>query len=487
LGIDYQRLTPARNESAETVAGTWNSLGDILAGTAPSVTTSLADQASALIENLSVFLQDTWAVSPRLTVTYGLRWEVTPAPAIRAPEGAYPTASATGTPFAGSSNATGLTPLTQPLWPTRYSQFAPRAGAAFRLTDTSVIRAGWGIFYDLGFSTALDPINGFPFNRWQFSAGQAAPPSAGLPAFGTRVALGLKLPYTAEWNVAYERMFGLRNTVSAAYVGSSGHRLLRYEGPLEPGTREAQYVVATNGGGSDYQGLQLQYRRRLTQGLQGTAAYTWAHSIDNGSWDSGVYLAEPGVALPADRASSSFDVRHNWNAGLVYSLGRWQWSAMLRARTGFPIDVQTTEDFLGFGFDDITRPDLVPGVPLWIPGNTIGGRVLNPAAFAIPTGLQGNLGRNAITGGGMSQVDLAMQRTIPLSDSAHLELRVEAYNAWNHPNPADPVRFLDNPLFGAPISMLDLMLGTGTARSGLTPAFQIGGPRSVQASLRLRF
>jgi len=87
----------------------------------------------------------------------------------------------------------------------------------------------------------------------------------------------------------------------------------------------------------------------------------------------------------------------------------------------------------------------------------------------------------------MSQVDLAMQRTIPLSDSAHLELRVEAYNAWNHPNPADPVRFLDNPLFGAPISMLDLMLGTGTARSGLTPAFQIGGPRSVQASLRLRF
>jgi hypothetical protein len=172
---------------------------------------------------------------------------------------------------------------------------------------------------------------------------------------------------------------------------------------------------------------------------------------------------------------------------LTWSIGRWQASAMLRARTGFPIDVQTTENFLGFGFDDVTRPDLVPGVPLWIPGQTIGGRRLNPAAFSIPAGIQGDLGRDAIAGAGMSQIDLAVERTVPVTDSVHLELRVEAYNALNHPNPADPVRFLDNPLFGTPVSMLNLMLGNGTARSGLTPAFQIGGSRSLQLSVRLRF
>jgi hypothetical protein len=64
---------------------------------------------------------------------------------------------------------------------------------------------------------------------------------------------------------------------------------------------------------------------------------------------------------------------------------------------------------------------------------------------------------------------------------------MEAYNALNRANPADPVRFLDSPYFGRPLSMLNLMLGSGSARSGLTPAFQIGGPRSLQFSLCLRF
>src|SRR5262249_43415449 len=111
-------------------------------------------------------------------------------------------------------------------------------------------------YYDLGFSTALDPINGFPFNRWQFG-GTNTPGGAGAAgaAYGARVAPDLTLPYVYEWNVAYERMFGLRNVVSLSYVGSSGNRLLRYEGILQPGTRLAQYAVATNHGESHSDGL----------------------------------------------------------------------------------------------------------------------------------------------------------------------------------------------------------------------------------------
>ena len=87
----------------------------------------------------------------------------------------------------------------------------------------------------------------------------------------------------------------------------------------------------------------------------------------------------------------------------------------------------------------------------------------------------------------MSQLDVALERRFPIAKTASLDLRVEAYNALNHPNVADPVRYLDNPLFGAPVSMLNLMLGSGSARSGLTPAFQIGGPRTLQVQLRFRF
>jgi hypothetical protein len=180
-------------------------------------------------------------------------------------------------------------------------------------------------------------------------------------------------------------------------------------------------------------------------------------------------------------------VRHNFTAAASYSARGWEVGAILRARAGFPIDVLTAQNFLGLGFDNVTRPDLVPGVPLWLPANVIGGRMLNPAAFAVPAGIQGNLGRNAIAGAGMAQLDVALERRFRVSEAASLNLRVEAYNALNVANPADPVRFLDSPYFGAPVSMLNSMLGSGGARSGLTPAFQPGGPRSIEISLRLRF
>lgn len=162
-------------------------------------------------------------------------------------------------------------------------------------------------------------------------------------------------------------------------------------------------------------------------------------------------------------------------------------SSMVHARSGFPIDVVTTENLLGLGFDDFVRPNRVGGVPLWIPDSAIGGRRLNPAAFAVAPGLQGSLGRNAIPGFGMAQLDASLDRALPLSSSANLHIRLDAFNLFNHGNPADPVRFLDNSLFGRPASMLDLMLGTGTARSGVAPAFQIGGPRALQATIRLQF
>jgi len=510
LGADYERMTPTRESAALAVTGTWNSLSEVLAGRQPTIATTRADQASGIIETLSLFAQDTWKVSRRLTLTYGLRWELTPPPAVREPSAlsAPQAGGAIGSPSSPSppgvlfppvpvptlpGPALPSTPPAQALWKTSHTQFAPRLGGALRLDSRSVLRAGFGLFYDLGFSIALDPINGFPFNRWQFSAVGAAP-TATDTALGARVAPGLALPYVWQWNTAYERAFGLRDIISISYVGSAGHRLLRREGVLQPNSRLAQSSVATNHGWSKYQGLEVQYRRRFGRGLQGTAAYSWAHAIDNGSWDSGLYLSDPRLPRTSDRGSSSFDVRHNFTAGFSFAppwsswLGRnWELSGMLRARSGFPIDPMTSENLLGLGFDDITRPDLLPGVPIWLNDSTIGGRRLNPAAFVTPAGLQGDLGRNAITGAGMVQLDMAVERVVPVWRGANLALRVEAFNALNHPNAADPARFLDSPFFGRPVSMLNSMLGTGSARSGLTPAFQIGGPRSLQVTLRLRF
>jgi hypothetical protein len=157
----------------------------------------------------------------------------------------------------------------------------------------------------------------------------------------------------------------------------------------------------------------------------------------------------------------------------------------VRARTGFPIDVLAGENSFGFGFDNAPRPDLAPGVPVWIADPGVpGGRRLNRAAFALPSdAVTGNLGRNAIRGAGLAQVDLGVERRFDLSDSSSLRVGVRAYNATWARAFGDPVRVLASPLFGQPVSMSSLMFGTGRPISGITPAFQAGGPRTVEVSV----
>ena len=131
---------------------------------------------------------------------------------------------------------------------------------------------------------------------------------------------------------------------------------------------------------------------------------------------------------------------------------------------------------------------LAAGIPLWVFDSSVpAGRRLNPAAFLPISPVQGNLGRNAISGFGASQLDLSLHRTFRLGEKSSVRIGAEAFNILNQPAFADPVRFLTSPLFGQSTSMLNLMLGNGTPGTGLTPAFQAGGPRSLQIVLRFRF
>jgi hypothetical protein len=87
----------------------------------------------------------------------------------------------------------------------------------------------------------------------------------------------------------------------------------------------------------------------------------------------------------------------------------------------------------------------------------------------------------------MTQLDLALRREFFHDDRRSLQLRFDAYNACNHPNFADPIRYLSSPLFGQSASMLNMMLGTGSPGSGLAPLFQAGGSRSLQVAIRVQF
>ncbi len=490
LGVDYRRITALRRDVSGTLAVIADQVTDLASSRNVWSGTENAVSSEAQVQELSLWLQDTWQATKRLTLAAGMRWEFSPAPIPKTPVFVYdPQAQQLDT-------VTGA-----PLWHTSYRDFAPRFGLAWRITGDgrTVLRAGGGLYYDSSMSIATDILNGGPLNITHFTSLSHAPFSSQL-SYGFMP--GLALPEVAQWNVSLERGLGQSNTLSIGYVGTSGRGLLRRElgGPADSTT---SYTALTNDNGrSDYDGLQVQYQRRLQGGVEAQVSYTWSHSLDNDSSDSFLMWAGPGSPASLDRASSDFDLRHSFTGSLTYQLprtwrlrsasrilGGWQTAGIVRVRSGFPITIQQSEDYNGISLTDAFRPNLVFGQPLWFGDpNSPGHRRLNPFAFATtPAGQQGNLGRNAIAGYGMWQTDLSLAREFRVADRASVQIRLEAFNALNHPNFADPVKFMDSPLFGQSASMLNMELGTGSPGSGLSPILQSGGARAFQFSLRFHF
>ena len=486
FGADYRRMVPIRRDATgvfSAIADDITSLTDkrnLWLGSTPAVSTATE------VTELSLWAQDTWQISPRFLITPGLRWELNPSP--EASPSTYFLDPQTGTFFDRNHS---------PLWPVRYANFAPRLGLAWRVRKSggTVIRAGGGLFYDSSLSIATDLINGGPFNITQFTNGVHGIVSSLLSyAFSPN----LQLPRLTEWNITLDQALGSHDLLSIGYVGSTGRRLFRREVGGPGNTPTTLFALTTNNGVSKYHGLQLQYRRKVLQGLQSLVSYSWSHSLDNDSSDA--FLMWAGAGTTTDRASSDFDLRHSLTAALTYELplrsagisrwlGGWAIDSMVRARSGFPLSVMVNEQYQGIALANAFRPDRILAQPIWLDDSSApGGKRLNRAAFqAAPDGTQGSLGRNSIAGFGMGQVDLALRREFRFHDRKVVQLRLEAFNVLNQANFADPVRYLSSAVFGQSTSMLNLMLGTGSPGSGLSPILQSGGPRSLQATVRFRF
>jgi hypothetical protein len=242
------------------------------------------------------------------------------------------------------------------------------------------------------------------------------------------------------------------------------------------------------------------FTRRLTRGVEGHVSYAWGHAIDTDSGESVVpHLPLSAASVATERGSSDYDRRHVMRATLSCvppSPRGPAWLAMLGAdwrldligtvQSGAPITVTATRD-LGFG-SYLVRPDLVPGVPVWVAdAASPGGRRLNPDAFVLPTDArQGTLGRNALLAPALRQVDLTLTRSLRVGASLKAQLRLESFNVFNVPNFGAPFAQLGTAGFGRPYESWADALGTGTlSQGGLAPVQQAGAPRSVQIGVRL--
>jgi hypothetical protein len=409
-----------------------------------------------------------------------------------------------------------IAPQGTPLWDATKHNFAPRLGVAWLPTPNLVVRAGAGIFYDLGYSTVASGMSTWPYQRSKAvlnttfpmsTADLTPPPFSTAPPAAYMVVMDPNhvLPRTYQWNAAIERSVGKATSTTVTYIGAAGRKLLRrdYYSSPNPGI-SGPFDVIRNGASSSYQALQAQFRRRFSRGLQALLSYTWAHSIDDVSSGANILNVPPGVTALSNRGSSDYDIRQTFSGAISYDIpsprgsvakaiaGNWSVDSIVYVRTAPPVNVTTGANPFPISVpaaSSVQRPDLVPGVPVWIADpNVADGKRINPAAFSRPVGtLQGNLGRNALRGFGASQVDLSLRRQFKLYERLSLQARADFFNIFNHPNFGPPTNYMTSPLFGQATQMLGSSLGSGGDSGGLNPLFQIGGPRSVQLALKLVF
>jgi hypothetical protein len=536
LGVDYRRLSPLLSQNDYFLGTTFLSVASAASLTPLLTQVNVNEPVTILFHNLGAYVQDTWRPLQRLSLNYGLRWDVDFAPSTaHGPD--FPALVNVGDP-----NTLGLASVGAPVFQTSYRNFAPRIGASYVVLSKpkyhTILKGGFGVFYDLATTQAGDLLSRapvFPFGssklcvRSSCGASLTFPlPSALLqPApivlSPTQDLLGfdpnIHLPYTLQWNIALEQSLGENEVVSASYVGAVGRRLITEIDELAPPNSSRAALIIGNHATSDYHALQLQFRRGLSHNLQALASYSWSHSIDTASASTenlqNFFVA--GLNPAFARGSSDFDVRHTFSAGLTYQVPSrvsnptlkaiaegWSFDSMIQGRSATPVDVTDSNLSVLLGSTlsaAALRPDLVTGQPLYLTGAACalpcpGGKALNPAAFVDPptdpiTGLplrEGDLARNALRGFGAFQWDSALTRTFALREKLHLLFRAEFFNVLNRPNFANPISDLASPFFGHSIQTLNQGLsGATSSTGGFSPLYQIGGPRSGQLAVKLLF
>ena len=510
FGIDYRRITSSTGQFAYEQQAQFQTLSNVLANNMPRLTViSRNNDVQMAFTNLSIFAQDTWKATRRLTITYGLRWEYNSAPS--SPNGTLP---ATVTQIDNIATMT-VAPLGTPLWDPKKANFAPRLGIAWQPRPDLVLRAGAGIFYDLGYAAVEDGDGGWPWMQqktltnlsFPVSAAAAAAPifSTALPAaYVSAVDPNHVLPRTYEWNASIEKSFATADVVTMTYAGAGARKLMRQDFYIAPNPNFSGEVdLARNGASANYSALQAQFRHRFARRLQALLSYTWSHAIDNVSSDSYFVNVPPGAAS-SERGSSSYDIRQTFSGAVSYDIpapraeiwksifGGWSTDSIIYARTAPPVNVVTGQNTFGTALsaaNSVQRPNLLAGVPLWISDpNVADGKRINKAALAVPVGVvQGNLGRNVLNGFGATEIDLTLRRQFKLYERLSLQARADLFNIFNHPNFGPPTNYMTSPLFGQATQMLGASLGAGGQTGGLNPLYQIGGPRSAQLALKLMF
>lgn len=476
--------------------------------------------------------EDSWRVTSKLTVNYGLRWDYSSPvtdkfnrlTTIGLGDGSWLLAK-------GDKDAPGTLPagvafldrssLTKP----NYSNFSPRLGFAYQVAPKTVLRGGFGIFYDNwsgGLQSAQNARGAWPsgasqsvgnLNTAGISPGVTAQnpfvglttalPSSPFPSGGSFVAPDWKDSYSSQWNFQIQQQVTKSSKASLAYVGSSTMRV-----PIQVPFNQARpgpgaiyprqpyqdmsspnavstFAMLQSVGRASYESLQAQFDQRFSGGLFFITSFTWSRNFNIGCadfWEACsiqntynlngergpspldvplVFAFSPGYKLPFGKGK-----RYLSSGPASWLLGDWQVNGIFTARSGTVFTPTINFDNANVGGGVAERPDVAGSSSL---GNPTIEEWFNVNAFVLPNKYTfGNAGRNSLRGPGFWNLDFSVFRNFDIVERLHLQFRGEFFNVFNHTNFANPGSTLGNPNFG---------VITSTAN----------GPRTIQVALKLTF
>ena len=500
FGGDYRRILQSFR-SARNAAGTFTFTGfataQFIGGVQqPNTGSDLADFLLGLPQQSSVqfgtnaynfransydfFAQDDWRIRANLTLQLGLRYEyqgpfteannqianLDVAPGFTASAPVQP--GQTG-PFNGVFPASLIRP--------DRNNFAPRVGLAWKPLKLTVVRAGYGVNYNLAQYDAVVQNFAFqpPFAETSTNVATTSSflnlanafPSLAPGTVTNNFAINpnYKLAYVQLWNLDIQRELRGGIVMNFDYNGSKGTRLDTERALLISGSQPFTYESSE--GDSVFHSASIRFRKRMGKGIGISATYIYSKSIDDASsiGGGGVVVAQNPFDIEADRGLSSFDQRHkftgNWTYDLPFgenrrflqkgtishALAGWQWSGSFTVASGLPFTVRVlggTPD-IERGVSGSLRANLLPGESLYV-ANPTTKEWFNTAAFCQPETTVGNpgatcvnpgdsqfgdAGRNILEGPGQVSLNMSLNKTITIKEYRSLDLRITANNVFN--------------------------------------------------------
>lgn len=470
----------------------------------------------------TLYVQDDYRATNRLTLNLGLRWDVYP-PWIEIDDLQSNFDESTGT-FVVASDDAVINGVKVGRYLQTYSKrdLGPRFGFAYDLNGTgkTLIRGGFGVFWNYTpggtssskaqnppflQSTALTPSPTAYGSNLLLKDGLPAPPGVdpNRPAAGSTRSIfdiNFRDAYARQWNLNVQRSFFTNYMLEVAYVGSQGRQMLLKGDPnqappvvgvtdanvnrpyarISPALRTIGQVQSK--GTLDYHGLLVKFQRRFADNFSTLNSYTYGKAIDLNSDNDGNVTLTNVYDPQYNRGPADYDITHTFSSSWIYELplakdklyGGWQLSGILYLRGGLPLTITQTQGVQSTGTGN--RPNRICDGKL---SNPTIDKWYDTACFVRTTditGTYGDSGRGILRGPGSFNIDASIVKNTKIA-GVSTEFRVEAFNLLNHPQFANPNTTFDNAAGGTISSMLS------------SPSCSLCGTteRQVQIGVKVKF